>query len=134
MRTKSSPGKVFLVHGRDDAARETVARFLERLGLEAVILHAQATRGRTFIEKLEHYSGADCAVVLLTPDDVGALKTDAAKLQPRARQNVVLELGYFVALLGRDHVCALHPETLWSCQATTSASDTCGCIRPAVGR
>jgi len=48
--------KVFVVHGHDEGARESVARFLERLGLEAIILHEQATGGRTIVEKLEHYA------------------------------------------------------------------------------
>jgi predicted nucleotide-binding protein len=100
--------RVFIVHGHDEAAKETVARFLEKLDLQAVILHEQASRGRTVIEKLEGYSDVDFAVVLLTPDDLGAAKDEIAKPKPRARQNVVLELGYFIGLLGREQVCALH--------------------------
>lgn len=100
--------KVFVVHGHDEAARETIARFLEKFGIEAVILHEQATGGRTIIEKLEHYSDVDFAVVLLTPDDVGGKGVPNPDLQPRARQNVVLELGYFAGKLGRTHVCALY--------------------------
>lgn len=100
--------RVFVVHGHDEAAKEIVARFLERLELQAVILHEQASRGRTVMEKLEGYSDVDFAVVLLTPDDLGSAKSETASLRPRARQNVVLELGYFIGLLGREHVCALH--------------------------
>ncbi len=99
--------KVFIVHGHDDAAREAVARFLERTGFEPVILHEQANRGMTVAEKLDAY-GTDIgfAVVLLTPDDVGRSASES-ELSPRARQNVLLELGYFVGRLGRDRVCAL---------------------------
>ena len=105
--------KVFVVPGHDEAARESVARFLERIGIEAVILHEQATGGRTIVEKLEHYADVDFAVILLTPDDVGGVKTSSPdKLQPRARQNVVLELGFFVGKLGRRHVCALYKGSL----------------------
>jgi predicted nucleotide-binding protein len=104
--------RVFLVHGHDDAAKEAVARFLEKLRVEAVILHEKPTEGRTVIEKLEHHSDVDFAVVLLTPDDVGSAKDAADELRPRARQNVVLELGYFVGLLGRKNVCALHKGAL----------------------
>lgn len=100
-------GKVFLAHGHDNEAKESVARFIEKLGLEVVILHEQASRGRTIIEKLEDHADACFAIVLLTPDDVGASRKDAATLQPRARQNVVFELGLFVGKLGRGHVCAL---------------------------
>jgi predicted nucleotide-binding protein len=97
-----------LVHGHDEAARETVARFLERAGIEPVILHEQASQGKTVIEKLEHYGAVGFAVVLLTPDDEGREIAGAEQLRPRARQNVVLELGYFIGKLGRDRVCALH--------------------------
>lgn len=97
--------RVFVVHGHDEGAREAVARFLEKLGFEAIILHEQANQGRTIIEKIEAYSDVGFAVVLLTPDDYGG-KTGGPS-QPRARQNVILELGYFVGHLGRGHVCAL---------------------------
>ncbi|AFK63899.1 nucleotide-binding protein [Advenella kashmirensis WT001] len=97
--------RVFLVHGHDEAVRETVARFIEKLGIEVIILHEQANSGRTIIEKIEWHSGVGMAVVLLTPDDVGG-KT-GEDLKPRVRQNVLLELGYFIGVLGRDKVCAL---------------------------
>ncbi|WP_419826890.1 TIR domain-containing protein [Sphingomonas sp.] len=98
--------RVFIVHGHDAEARETAARFLGNIGFEPVILHEQANRGRTVIEKVEANSDVGFAIVLLTPDDVGRAK-EAAELEPRARQNVLLELGYFIAKLGRDRVCAL---------------------------
>lgn len=101
-----SDNDVFLVHGHDEGPRESVARFIEKLGLNPVILHEQASQGRTVVEKLEHHSDVRFAIVLLTPDDVGGLSPD--ELQPRARQNVVLELGYFLARLGRKNVCALY--------------------------
>ena len=97
--------KVFIVHGHDGEARETVARFLEKLGLQAIILHEQANQGRTVIEKVEANGDVGFAVVLLTPDDVGCAK--GGEPEPRARQNVLLELGYFIGRLGRAKVCAL---------------------------
>jgi len=102
---------VFIVHGRDGGVKETVARMIERLGLKTVILHELPDEGRTLIEKFEQESsGAAFAVVLLTPDDVGALAEEAQKLQRRARQNVILELGFFFGKLGRRNVRALHVE------------------------
>ncbi|HEY9899626.1 MAG TPA: nucleotide-binding protein [Pantanalinema sp.] len=100
--------KVFLVHGRDEMLKEMVGRFLGQLGLEVVILSEQANQGRTVIEKLERSSKVAFCVVLLTPDDMGRLASDnASALCPRARQNVILELGYFTGYLGRERVCAL---------------------------
>lgn len=101
--------KIFVVHGHDNEAKEGTARFLEKLGLQPIILHEQASSGRTVIEKFETYSGDIAfAVVLLTPDDVGAIAGNQSSLSPRARQNVIMELGYFMGRLGRVRVCALY--------------------------
>lgn len=97
---------VFIVHGHDEAVLQTVARFVEKLRLNPIILHEQPNRGRTIIEKFEGHSAVGFAVVLLTPDDVGGV--DATQLRWRARQNVILELGFFCGSLGRSRVCALH--------------------------
>lgn len=100
--------RVFIVHGRDDSTKEMIAKFLEELGLEPIILHEQANKGRTIIEKFEdHSSNVKYVVILLTPDDIGGLKTELDKLSPRARQNVVFEMGWFFGRLGRGKVCAL---------------------------
>jgi predicted nucleotide-binding protein len=99
--------KVFVVHGHDEGAREGVARFLEKIGLTAIILREQPNQGRTIIEKF-----VDCArevgfaVVLLTPDDLGGAAATEVQ-QSRARQNVIFELGYFAGSLGRGRACLL---------------------------
>lgn len=97
--------RIFIVHGHDEGARQTVARFIERIGFDAVILSEQANQGRTIIEKIEANNDVGFAIVLLTPDDVGGKTADS--LKSRARQNVMLELGYFIGHLGRPRVCAL---------------------------
>ena len=101
----ASSNKVFIVHGHAGEAREAVARFLDRLGFEPIILHEQANQGKTIIEKFEAHAGVGFAVILLTPDDVGG--PSASEQKARARQNVMLELGYFIGRLGRGRVCAL---------------------------
>ncbi|MCF3947340.1 TIR domain-containing protein [Acidiphilium iwatense] len=99
--------KVFVVHGHDGGAKQGVARFLEKLRLEAIILDEKPDQGRTIIEKFETYAAdVGFAVILLTPDDVGRVKL-ASDEQERARQNVVFELGYFVGKLGRGRACLL---------------------------
>ncbi len=101
--------EVFIVHGHDDGTKETIARFVEKFGLKATILHEQPNEGRTIIEKLEDCADqAGFAIVLLTPDDIGTLKDDVNNTgKPRARQNVVFELSYFMGKLGRELVCPL---------------------------
>jgi len=100
--------KIFVVHGHDAESKEQVARFLEKIGLEPVVLHEQPNCGRTIIEKFEVYADVSFAVILLTPDDVGAQASMANATKPRARQNVILELGYFMGKLTRQRVCALY--------------------------
>ncbi len=104
-RAGAESRKVFVVHGHDGEAREAVARFLVEIDLKPIILHEQPNQGRTIIEKVEDHSDVAFAVVLLTPDDVGGPKD--GDQQPRPRQNVLLELGYFIGRLGRKRVCAL---------------------------
>ena len=101
---------VFLVHGHDDGRKQEVARWLERVGLEPVILHERPNAGRTIIEKFsEEASGVGYAVVLATGDDEVRLRgEDQFGLRPR--QNVVLELGFFLGRLGRDKVSVLRSQ------------------------
>lgn len=100
--------RVFLVHGHDHGVRDSVARFVEKLDLDTVILQERPNRGRTLMEKFEQEaSQVGFAIVLMTPDDLGASKIAANDMQTRARQNVIFELGYFAGKLGRGKVCML---------------------------
>lgn len=100
--------RVFVVHGHNHGIKEAVARFLEKLGLVPVILHEKPNAGRTIIEKFSDYSDVHFSVGLLTADDEGKVRGETNSLRPRARQNVILELGYFLGKLGRSRVCALY--------------------------
>jgi len=98
--------RIFIVHGHDEGPREAVARFLERLGLQPIILHEQPNRGRTIITKFrEEAADIGFAIVLMTPDDHGGKAGEATR--PRARQNVVFELAFFIGKLGPERVAAL---------------------------
>ena len=99
--------KVFIVHGHDNNLKNEVALFINRLGLEEIILHEQTNRGKTIIEKFEANSNVGFAIVLYTPCDVGR-SISSSEDKTRARQNVIFEHGYFVAKLGREHVVALN--------------------------
>lgn len=105
--------KVFVVHGHDDVAREQLELILHRLGLDPFVLANTGGGGNTIIEALEEETGpgpgrARFGIVLLTPDDVGYAKKDGGRdAQPRARQNVVLEMGMLIAALGRKNVAIL---------------------------
>ena len=105
--TSTMTREVFVIHGRDNEAKQLVARFLQNQKLDPIILHEQANQGRTIIEKLEEHAQVGFAIALLTPDDVGGLREQKDNLKPRARQNVIFEFGYFTGRLGRKRVCAL---------------------------
>jgi predicted nucleotide-binding protein len=103
--------QIFLVHGRDERVLHETARFLEKLRQDVIVLREQPNSGRTIIEKFIDYSDVGFAVVLLTPDDRGGLADEPYETQqPRARQNVLFELGYFIGKLGRNRVAALYVQ------------------------
>lgn len=99
---------IFIVHGHNEEMKSSVARVIDKLSLNPIILHEQANQGRTIIEKFTDHSEVGFAIVLLSADDFGYSinqKPEDGKL--RARQNVILELGYFLGKLGRGRVVAL---------------------------
>ena len=98
--------KVFIVHGHDDIAKLEMADFVKGLGLEAIILHMQASGGRTIIEKIDDYSNVGFGIVLYTECDIGA-KRNTLEYKWRARQNVIFEHGYLIGKLGRSRVTAV---------------------------
>jgi len=102
--------KCFIVHGRDEARKFEVARFIENdLNKRTVILHEQPNKGRTIIEKFEDFSKVDFAVALWTADDVGKLKGEVEH-KNRARQNVIFETGFFIGKLRRENVIVLYED------------------------
>lgn len=106
--------EVFVVHGHDDATLHSVCRLITSLGLIPVVLREKPNRGATVIEKFEINANVGFAVVLMTADDVGGSNAEAKErsLNPRARQNVVMELGYFIGKLGRPRVAVLKTEAV----------------------
>jgi predicted nucleotide-binding protein len=108
---KTASNQVFVVHGHDEEMKSTVARALEKLGLQPIILHEQPDKGRTVIEKFIGHSEVPFAIVLFSPDDMAyRVNAQPETARPRARQNVVLELGFFLGKLGRANVLVLHRQ------------------------
>jgi hypothetical protein len=106
--TLNQTANVFVVHGHDEEMKQNAARTLSKLGLNPIILHEQPNAGKTILEKFEVNADVSFALVLLSPDDMAfPAGGDAKHASSRARQNVVLELGYFVGRLGRNRVFPL---------------------------
>lgn len=106
---KDLNSNIFIVHGHNEEMKQSVARTIEKLELKPIILHEQASKGKTIIEKFTDNSDVLYAIVLLSADDIAYSKSsepESAKF--RARQNVIFELGYFIGKLGRERVLALH--------------------------
>lgn len=100
---------IFVAHGRDEGMKEATARTIEALGLEAVLLEERPKHGRTIAEQLEHCSDVSYAVILFSPDDMAYPANESpAQARPRARQNVIDELGYFRSKLGRKNIFILY--------------------------
>jgi predicted nucleotide-binding protein len=103
----------FIVHGRDTRSLHELVHFIQHnLGWPPPrILRELPSKGLTIIEKFEEAaSGIDVVFVLLTPDDKAALVSAPNDLKRRARQNVIFELGFFLAKLQRigGRVILLH--------------------------
>lgn len=106
INSTNTSNSIFIVHGHDNEMKISVARFLEKLDLNPIILHELPDKGRSVLDKLiDESEVASFAIVLLSPDDTVINGESEVK---RARQNVVLELGFFIAKLGKDKVTALY--------------------------
>jgi hypothetical protein len=118
LKATAGPGitRAFIVHGRDPSHyREQVARLIERTtSLEPIILDEQPNKGLSLIEKFRAHARPDgVAIIIMTGDDVAYLKSAGpASSRPRPRQNVILELGYFLGTLPRDRTIVLREEDL----------------------
>lgn len=100
--------KIFIAHGQDNEAKQEVARFVESIGFEAIILHERANGGLSIMKKIERYSkDAGYAIILYTPCDLGKSAQDTNRAKSRARQNVVFEHGYLMAKLNPENIFTL---------------------------
>ncbi|WP_417719314.1 TIR domain-containing protein [Salipiger sp.] len=103
-------GRIFVVHGHNDLLLMQVVETLRQLSCQPIVLKDQPNEGRTIIEKFEHNADVGFAVILMSVDDFGGSRHDTLGKQPRARQNVIMELGYFTGVLGRRRTIILKED------------------------
>jgi predicted nucleotide-binding protein len=111
----ASGSQIFVVHGRDHDSRDQLELVLRRLGLEPFVLQVTGGGGDTLIEALEKQIGKTAisafGIVLVTPDDIGYLKEEGPEEgKPRARQNVIMEMGMLLASLTRKRCAILQKQ------------------------
>lgn len=112
-KSQNNNKNIFIVHGHDEEMKQTVARFLEHVGLNPIILSEQANEGQTIIEKLEkNIENCNYGVVLYSPCDKGGINKEKSELKFRARQNVVLEHGFLMGKFGRKNVCCIIKDNI----------------------
>ena len=111
--SSSASKQVFVVHGHDETSREQLELILHKLGIDHFVLQNSGGGGLTIIEALEakigqHSTATAFGIVLMTPDDMGYAQNQGAdSIQPRARQNVVLEMGMLISSIGRKNMAIL---------------------------
>ncbi|WP_455473997.1 TIR domain-containing protein [Bartonella sp. B30(2025)] len=116
--SSKTKNKIFIVHGHDHSSLRELELLLLKLGIEACVLQNNSSDGLTIIEALEKEicttdGPVNFGIVLLTPDDMGYAKSDGAECaQPRARQNVVFEMGMLIATFKRKNVVILKKQHL----------------------
>lgn len=108
--SEHSTQNLFIIHGHDEARWRELEKILrEDFGLNPIVLEEQPDRGAaTIIEKFEFYApNCSYAFAIFTPDDQ-VEKESTSYLQ--IRPNVIFELGWFCAYLGRNKIMILLQE------------------------
>jgi predicted nucleotide-binding protein len=109
-QSQSLRSNSLLIYGRDEVAKESLSKFIERLGLRALIFHEQPEGGASIVEKFGQFSNIDFAVLLFTTGDIASPQDKTMEGQARVSQNIIFEFGYFVGKLGQKRVCVLYKE------------------------
>jgi predicted nucleotide-binding protein len=122
---ESGRNDIFIIHGHNEVVRDAVARAIGEMDLNPRILNTEAGMSATIIERIEQTADAGevaHAIAVWTHDDTGASVKDVGGrrssdtqsalhgLRPRARQNVLVETGFFMGRLGRKGVTILYEE------------------------
>jgi len=100
--------KIFIAHGTDHGPRDDLADMLRTFGLKPVLFSKSPDHSRSVIEKFEQ-SAEECefAIILLAPDDKQVLDRKG-RVNSRARQNVIFEMGWFFGRLGRSKTLLIY--------------------------
>ncbi|MBS1586021.1 MAG: nucleotide-binding protein [Bacteroidetes bacterium] len=102
--------KAFIIHGHAKVELLELKDFLIKIGVQPVVFEHEEDFGDTIIDKFERLAkNCQVAFALLTPDD--RISTGKSNVVSRvARQNVLLEMGWFLRHAGRQGLVVLHKK------------------------
>lgn len=107
---RRGPRPAFITHGHAELQCLQLKNWLSSIGVPAMLVEEEDDRGLSIIDKFEYYARqCDVAFIVLTPDD----QVNDASVNTRvyvARQNAMIELGWFLRHLGRQAVIILFQE------------------------
>ncbi len=102
---EEKPQRIFISHGKSKDWHSVQAFIEKDLKIETLELAQEPSKGRSVLQKLvDESNNCSFAVIVMTGDD--EIKGDA----PRARENVMHEIGFFQGKFGLENVCILYEE------------------------
>jgi predicted nucleotide-binding protein len=102
---EEKPRRIFISHGTSTEWYKVQAYIERDIQIPTLELAQEANFGRTILQKLSEESNkCSYAVIIMTGDD------ESSDGKPKARENVMHEIGFFQGKFGLQNVCLLYEE------------------------
>ena len=107
-----SQPRIFVVPGTDQLINHDILEFLNSLTAKVVIKDDDRKRGESLLDQLNRCAANDFVVFILGADFYFYPRTqDAQTARLMAAQEIIFQLGYLVAKLGRERMVVLYQES-----------------------